>query len=89
MGAAGLLDETLDHELRGIEIRDDAAHKRAHRLDARILTAFHQLRSTADGHERAGAAVDGDDARFVEHHLVVLIDDCIGCAEVDGQLVFQ
>ena len=58
-------------------------------LDARRSTLVHEFRLPAEGHTLARIIVDGHDAGFVQHNLVILVNDRVGGAEVDGQLLVQ
>ena len=80
--AVDLLDEALYHHFRGVEVGDHAVPQRAYGLDARIAAFVHQLGLLADGDALAGIVVDSHYAGFVQHYVVVLVDDGVGRSEV-------
>ena len=58
-------------------------------LDAGTRAFVHQFGLRAEGDAFARIIVDSHDAGLVQHDLIVLIDNGVGGAEVDGQLLIQ
>jgi hypothetical protein len=55
-----LADETADHHLGGVEVRDHAVAERTDGADAGIRLLVHQLGLLAEGDALVGCIVDGD-----------------------------
>ena len=85
--AAGLLDETAYHHFGGVEVGYDSVPRRPHGLESGVHFLLHQLGLLAQRDALAGIVVDRYDARFVQHYLVVLVDDGVGCSEVDRKFL--
>ena len=84
-----LADETADHHLGGVEVRDHAVAERTDGADAGIRLLVHQLGLLAEGDALVGCIVDGDNRGLVEHDLVILENDGIGRAEVYSELLVE
>ena len=84
-----LADETADHHLGRVEVRDHAVAERTDGADAGIRLLVHQLGLLAQGDTLVGSIVDGDDGRLVQDDLVVLEYDRVGCAKVHCELLVQ
>ena len=89
MLAVNLLDEAADHHLRSIEVCDNAVPEGADGAYAGVVALVHELGLLAYCDALAGAVVYCDYAGFVEHYLVILVDDGIGGAQVYCQLLVQ
>ena len=84
-----LADKAADHHFGRLEVGDDPVPERADGLDAGVGPFVHQLGLLADGDALVGMVVDGDDRRLVEGDLVILEDDGVRRAQVDGQFLCQ
>ena len=84
-----LADEAADHHFCRIEVGDHSVAERTDGLDARIGLFVHEFGLLAEGNALARAIVDGHDGRLVQHDLVILENDGVGGAEVDGQFLIQ
>ena len=80
-------DEAANHELCCVEVGYYAFAQWAHGADALWLTALHELGFLAYGYQFVGAAVESHNRGLVDHNLVVVDYDGVGCAEVDGYLL--
>jgi hypothetical protein len=69
-------------------IRDDAVLERTHREDPLGGPAEHPLGLEADALDLAGALLDGDDRRLIEHDALAFdVDEGIRRAQVHRDLV--
>ena len=84
-----LADETADHHLGRVEVRDHAVAQRTDGADAGVRLLMHELGLLAEGDALVGCIVDGDDGRLVQNDLVVLEDDRVGGAKVHCELLVQ
>ncbi len=80
-------DHALDHFLGRLEIGDHTIAQRANGLDVLVGLAMHLLGLSTHGDDLPGGAVDGHDARFVHHDLVVVDDQGVRGTEVDRDLL--
>ena len=85
--AVHLFDETADHHLGRVEVRDHAVFQRTDGLDARVGPLMHQFGLLAQGNAGTGLVIDGHDTRLVQYDLVVLEDDGVGRSKVNGELL--
>ncbi len=83
------LDEAADHALGRLEIGDHPVLERPDGAQVLVGLAVHLHGLLAHGNDRARAAVDRHDGRFVHHHLIVVDDQGVGGAEIDGDLLGQ
>ncbi len=81
---ARFLDESANHHFGRPEVGYDAFAQRAYGADPFGLASLHHLSFLAHGDHLAGRHFNGYDRRLVDHNLVVVDDDGIGRAEVDG-----
>ena len=79
-----LLDKAADHQFGGIEVGDHTFAQRAHRADARVTFAFHQVSLLADSDQLVGPVVQSHYRRFVDYDFVVVDNNRICGAKVDG-----
>ena len=96
-----LADETADHHLGRVEVRDHAVHlgrvevrdhavtQRTDGADAGVRLLMHELGLLAEGDALVGGIVDGDDGGLVQNDLVVLENDRVGRAKVHCELLVQ
>ena len=87
--AVHLLDEAADHHFGGIEVGDNAVAQRPYGLDSGVAALVHELGLRAYGDALAAIVIYCDDARLVQHYLVVLIDDGVGRSEVYCEFLIQ
>ena len=84
-----LADETADHHLGRVEVRDHAVAERTDGADAGVRLLVHEFGLLAQRDALVVRIVDGDDGGLVQHDLVILEDDGIGRAEVYSELLVQ
>ena len=81
------LDHAFDHLFGGFKIRDHAILERTNRLDVFVRLSVHLLGQTPNRDDVACHTVFGHDGRLVHHHLVLVVDDGVGRAQIHGNLL--
>ena len=84
-----LLDESLDHHLGGVEVRDHAVPERPDCLDSGICVLVHELGLPTDRDAFARVVVYRDNARRVQHNLVIPENDGVGRSKIHCYLLSQ
>ena len=82
-----LVDEVAQHPLSHVGIGDDPVLQRADRVDVSGRAAEHLSGRSTRGNQAAGAGLDGDDGRLIEHDPVAaFVDQGVGGAQVNGEV---
>ena len=85
-----LLDEVAQHLLAHFEVGDDTVLQRSDGLDPARRATHHALGLETDGDGAPVGDVDGDDRRLVQHHTLPSgVDECVGGAQVDGEVAAE
>ena len=79
----------FDHGLSGLEIRNNAVLQRANRLDVLVRFPVHLLCQTANGNDAVGRTVSRYDARLIHDDFILVVDNGVGSAEIDGDLLHE
>ena len=87
--AVYLFDESPDHHLGSVEVRNYSVLQRPYRLDFRVFLSLHRFRLLSQCNGFPGHDVDCHYARFVQNNLVVLEYDGVRRSEVNREFLSQ
>ena len=87
--AVYLFDESPNHHLGSVEVRNHSVLQRPYSLDFRVFLSLHRFRLLSQRNGFSGHDVDCNNARFVQNNLVVLEYDSVRRSEVNREFLSQ